>query len=339
MGVGTYYGEAVIVSIAATNVCTIGSTDGLTSVLIGDTTGLSRFTGLGTMFLIRESPKYTHDTAQFSENSAVFSQEVPSEKTIFVGTAGTAVGIGTSAVFVNNLEFKVANDILEPFTDSISNGGNNITITSIGKCETAAKSPSAIGFSTIYVDTTQIPHIDHRHTMVKLKDVSETGARTNFLHIASGGIAATSVSLASTIPYTIGVGSAVEFRMTGRHQQGNGKPGFGFLLGLESGVTAAIGSSDSVNIQRLHGGYDAHVYSVDATLAGLATNSTAPSGIGTGAYKTGTGWVGVTTYIDNTGRLRVKKETLVAMSGITTGNYPLYDGEAWGALDPDGSPN
>ena len=40
LGVGTYYGEAVIVSIAATNVCTIASTDGLTSVDIGDTTGL-----------------------------------------------------------------------------------------------------------------------------------------------------------------------------------------------------------------------------------------------------------------------------------------------------------
>jgi len=30
------------------------------------------------------------------------------------------------------------------------------------------------------------------------------------------------------------------------------------------------------------------------------------------------GWVGVTTYVDNLGNLRVKKETLVAMSGITT---------------------
>jgi len=30
------------------------------------------------------------------------------------------------------------------------------------------------------------------------------------------------------------------------------------------------------------------------------------------------GWVGVTTYLDNEGNLRVKKETLVAMSGITT---------------------
>jgi hypothetical protein len=32
------------------------------------------------------------------------------------------------------------------------------------------------------------------------------------------------------------------------------------------------------------------------------------------------GWVGVTTYVDMHGRLRVKSETLVAMSGITTGS-------------------
>jgi len=38
------------------------------------------------------------------------------------------------------------------------------------------------------------------------------------------------------------------------------------------------------------------------------------------------GWVGVTTYVDQHGNLRVKKETLVAMSGITTGNTPIYDG-------------
>ena len=37
------------------------------------------------------------------------------------------------------------------------------------------------------------------------------------------------------------------------------------------------------------------------------------------------GWVGVTTYLDQHGTLRVKKEVLVAMSGITTGNSPVYD--------------
>ena len=34
------------------------------------------------------------------------------------------------------------------------------------------------------------------------------------------------------------------------------------------------------------------------------------------------GWVGIQTYLDNQGNLRVKREVLVAMSGITTGNIP-----------------
>ena len=43
-----------------------------------------------------------------------------------------------------------------------------------------------------------------------------------------------------------------------------------------------------------------------------------------GYEKIDAGWVGVTTYNDNHGNLRVKREVLVAMSGITTGNlgYP-----------------
>ena len=46
---------------------------------------------------------------------------------------------------------------------------------------------------------------------------------------------------------------------------------------------------------------------------------------GGGAYEAShEGWVGVTTYMGAEGELRVKKEVLVAMSGITTGNtvYP-----------------
>ena len=41
------------------------------------------------------------------------------------------------------------------------------------------------------------------------------------------------------------------------------------------------------------------------------------------------GWVGVTTYIDTHGNLRVKSETLVAASGIQTGNAPIYDGNPY----------
>ena len=39
------------------------------------------------------------------------------------------------------------------------------------------------------------------------------------------------------------------------------------------------------------------------------------------------GWVGIQTYIDNHGNLRVKREVLVAMSGITTGNIPYPTAE------------
>jgi hypothetical protein len=65
--------------------------------------------------------------------------------------------------------------------------------------------------------------------------------------------------------------------------------------------------------------YEPHVYGVAA--AGAA------SAQGTKYQLTHAGWVGVTTYNDNTGALRVKTETLVAMSGITTGNLPIYDGD------------
>ncbi len=41
-------------------------------------------------------------------------------------------------------------------------------------------------------------------------------------------------------------------------------------------------------------------------------------------YETGAGWVGVQTYMGVEGELRVKKEILVAMSGITTANAPVY---------------
>jgi len=57
------------------------------------------------------------------------------------------------------------------------------------------------------------------------------------------------------------------------------------------------------------------VFGVDTTEAGIARTTTV--GGKNGAYGvTHAGWVGVTTYIDNHGNLRVKSETLVAGSSI-----------------------
>lgn len=53
------------------------------------------------------------------------------------------------------------------------------------------------------------------------------------------------------------------------------------------------------------------IYGVDVLEVGVARTT---------AYSvTHGGWVGITTYVDNHGNLRVKNEVLVAMSGITTG--------------------
>lgn len=82
---------------------------------------------------------------------------------------------------------------------------------------------------------------------------------------------------------------------------------------LASGITAGISTGDTLSFKRSTGGYDKVVYGVGA--AGTATGT---------AFETGVGWVGVTTYTDSSGELRVKKEILVAMSGITTGNAPAY---------------
>ena len=57
--------------------------------------------------------------------------------------------------------------------------------------------------------------------------------------------------------------------------------------------------------------YDSSVYAVSAVESVEASGT---------QYETGVGWVGIQTYVDNGGNLRVKKEILCAMSGITTGN-------------------
>ena len=63
---------------------------------------------------------------------------------------------------------------------------------------------------------------------------------------------------------------------------------------------------------------DANTYT-----AGVSTGGDAQSQ-GT-VYETGVGWVGVQTYVDSGSNLRVKKEILVSMSGIATGNAPIWD--------------
>lgn len=81
-------------------------------------------------------------------------------------------------------------------------------------------------------------------------------------------------------------------------------------ISLGSTTSVGISTGDTLTFKRYTGGYDKQVY-------GLSTSAYSNAST---AYRTsGEGWVGVTTYIDTHGNLRVKSEVLVAMSGITTG--------------------
>ena len=77
---------------------------------------------------------------------------------------------------------------------------------------------------------------------------------------------------------------------------------------LGSTISVGIATGDILTFKRNVDGYDKQVY-------GISTDSV-PAAYSGFAHQ---GWVGVTTYIDCQGNFRVKTETLVAMSGITTG--------------------
>jgi len=87
-------------------------------------------------------------------------------------------------------------------------------------------------------------------------------------------------------------------------------------ISLASTISAGISTGDVLSFKRLSDGYDKYVY-------GVAEGGTTAA-TGTSYALTHEGWVGVTTYMGSEGELRVKTETLVAMSGITTGNAPVF---------------
>ena len=81
--------------------------------------------------------------------------------------------------------------------------------------------------------------------------------------------------------------------------------------GIANGSTVKIRSRETVG-------------SVETQVVGVSTGGSRAAQ--STQFETGVGWVGVSTYNDSDGNLRVKKEILVAMSGIQTGNAPIYDG-------------
>jgi hypothetical protein len=90
-------------------------------------------------------------------------------------------------------------------------------------------------------------------------------------------------------------------------------------VSLASTIFAGIATAAVITFSRVTGGHETSVIGVEdaETEAAVSTKFKLTHG----------GWVGVTTYRDSEGNIRVKSEVLVAMSGITTGNnlpYPPF---------------
>lgn len=89
-------------------------------------------------------------------------------------------------------------------------------------------------------------------------------------------------------------------------------------VSIGSTLAVGIATGATVTFSRVTGGHETAV-------VGIGTEEMEASA-STKFALTHAGWVGVTTYRDSEGNIRVKSETLVAMSGITTGNtsYPPF---------------
>jgi len=140
-------------------------------------------------------------------------------------------------------------------------------------------------------------------------------------------------------------GSGTSFGLSGHPQvgdvirfgtRGGTYFGDGVIASIASETSCTIGSTMGLNGSAISGVQftvsECPVYTVgdesysetQGDFDKLAYGTATADHSGTAYDLTHGGWVGVTTYTDCHGNLRVKKETLVAMSGITTGGivYP-----------------
>ena len=267
------------------------------SLTIGSTIGLSGadVSGVATQYSISQPPKYTITNPSYSEDG-VFNQEAPSAKTFHVGYAQTNAGIGVSIIPVRKKNRKN----WEPLEvgDFVLNGSDQHRIIGLGTATIESEQGFRVGLSTLYFDTTNTPGI-HNNSRISIVGI------TSWAPKSISAVAATFVTLGSTMPSAVAIGDILLIETDD-------------IISVASTIGTAIATHEKVQFQRFVGGYDKYVYGISTDGVGVVAG---------GQYETGAGWVGVTTYVDNAHQLRVKKEILVAMSGIATGNIPVYDAD------------
>ncbi len=256
---------------------------------IANTYGLSGAAIAGTSYYISELPIYTVDDHTWSnKHDTVATYQHLGES---VAEDSTAVGqLNIAAPYLG----QVALSTTGFGEDALVNGGNEIKITGLGVGYTATTHGSGIGSDTLYADFPGVAEASSVYVT--------SGGSGQFVTITGTG--ATTVTIGSTISSSISSGDLLTFK-------GNQ------IISLESAVTAGIATGDTIRFNRRQGGYDRQIYGISTDTAQTFDDSATK-------YRTsGSGWVGVTTYVDCDGNFRVKSEILVAIggnSGIETGS-------------------
>ena len=303
---GTYYGSGVIVGIASTGLCYIGSTAAMA-------TGINDTTLTAIDYTIAQQPtwgSYTEAWSQQCESDAETSEAG------FVGLAysvsiprTTGVG-GVGGASTTHFPLDAAYTSRDPdagtplvrasdtLSTSVSTGGYGDVTTLTGGTGSAVidvwttplTQNAALGVSTVAITTASIQLGD---TLAG----PNTSIVINRIGLGTVGFAAT-VGLALTSGNIVSIGRTVSNVVTG------------------SASVIAIGATNtSLRVTRSSGADQVYI-------VGVATEGV-DDAEGT-AYETSAGWVGVTTYMDGEGNLRVKSIPLVALSGIQTGNNPVW---------------
>jgi len=298
---GTYFGSGIVVGIASTTLCYIASTEGLQ-------TGLTQANLNGVEYTVNDQPFWvsgglTNEYAQQNESDAETTEAG------FVGIAWSASqpGAASTTKFVLDASYstidrennKPAVLVGDSLSTSLSAGGygefTSLTVAGGGASALVKiwTSPltqnAAVGVSTVAISTETIA----------LGDIL-TGANTcvyiNRIGLATVGFAAT-LGLGLTSGNVVAISRTVSNVFTG------------------SASVVNVSKDDTLRVTRSTGAQSLYIGGISTTGTGSAQGTSYEVAHG--------GWIGVTTYFDAEGTLRVKSQTLVAMSGIATGNDPV----------------
>lgn len=310
-GFEDYFGDAIITGITSFRVVTIGSTAGLSGASIASTDYyVSQLPKSSIVDFTFSEKNTTEQSLQIHEITESFAaMDVPDSASGTPGSRNVPIYLGGVPGVPEGVDIKVG--------DTLLNDGNDLLITGVG---TVVVTASAFNTGVVGVGTSAKP--------IGIN----TGAFVSFVpHGAGLADGATLVDGANNIPIT-SIGSSVLMlsSATSAGIDTGDTLVINTLYGISVGstLTADIASGENLTFKRLQLGVDRTVYGIGATVG--AGVSVKPHLL---EYTTqGNGWVGVTTYRDCQGNLRVKSEILVAGVGIETGSngllYPTDLGNA-----------